>query len=92
MPQSLSRGKKSIFARQIEAQRVKEGNVSLNAPETVQSRVHSSMEMDQCHPADDRELARLSISSVFTKVALIFISVVLDFRAKAGDRTGASGT
>lgn len=70
MPQSLSRGKKSIFARQIEAQRVKEGNVSLYDPETVQKN-DSSMEMDQCHPADDRELASMNISSLYTKVALI---------------------
>lgn len=58
VPQSLSRGKKSIFAHQIAAQRLKEGAASCT-PETVQKN-DSSMETDQCHAADDRELACLN--------------------------------
>ncbi|TWW72065.1 RNA polymerase II-associated protein 1 [Takifugu flavidus] len=52
-PHSLSRGKKSIFARQIAAQRLKEGAASVCTPETVQM-CDSSMETDQCRAADDR--------------------------------------
>ncbi|XP_011616044.2 RNA polymerase II-associated protein 1 [Takifugu rubripes] len=52
-PHSLSRGKKSIFARQIAAQRLKEGAASVCTPETVQM-CDSSMETDQCRAADER--------------------------------------
>lgn len=72
----MSRGKKSIFARQIAAQRLKEGAASLCTPETVQT-CDSSMETDQCHAGDDRELACLNGSSVFVKVSLYFISMAL---------------
>lgn len=79
MPHSLSRGKKSIFARQIAAQRVKEGTASLAAgmpPATVQNN-DSSMETDQCHAADDRESACLNASSVFITVPLILLVFVI---------------
>lgn len=81
VPLSLSRGKKSIFARQIAAQRVKEGTASLAAemhPATFQKN-DSSMEMDQCHATDERELACLNVCFVFIKVPLIFLILLLLF-------------
>lgn len=55
MPLSASSGKKSIFARQIAAQKVKEGRSSLHsAPEATQT-PESSMDMGQCAAADDGE-------------------------------------
>lgn len=69
-PQSLSGGKKSIFARQIAARRLKEGAASLCTPETVQ-KSHSSMETDRA--ADDCELACLSVSSIYSiGIAFLF--------------------
>lgn len=52
MPHSLSGGKKSIFARQIAAQRVKEGTEM--HPATVQ-RNDCSMEIDPFRTPNDRE-------------------------------------
>lgn len=95
-PHSLSRGKKSIFARQIAAQRLKEGSASVCTPETVQM-CNSSMETDQCRAADERELACLNVSSVFVKLSLYFISTALILlsncclRTKVGVWTGACG-
>uniref|UniRef100_H3DIW6 RNA polymerase II associated protein 1 n=1 Tax=Tetraodon nigroviridis TaxID=99883 RepID=H3DIW6_TETNG len=57
VPHSSARGRKSIFARQIAAQRVKEGTASLVAgasPATVQTK-DTCMDTDQCPAADDRD-------------------------------------
>lgn len=63
MPLSSSGGKKSIFARQIAAQRLKEGKTPLHcAPETAQTPElreqnlppETSMDTDQCDAAGDR--------------------------------------
>lgn len=81
VPLPLSRGKKSIFARQILAQRVKEGTVSLAAgmhPATFQKN-DSRMETDQRHSTDDRELACLNVSFVFIKVPLMLLVLLLLF-------------
>lgn len=81
VPLPLSRGKKSIFARQILAQRVKEGTASLAAgihPATFQKN-DSRMETDQRHSADDRELACLNVSFVFIKVPLMLLVLLLLF-------------
>lgn len=79
VPHSLSRGKKSIFARQIAAQRVKEGTESLVAqmhPATVQKN-DSSMETEQCHATDDRELSECLF--FFHQSSPYFVSVVSTF-------------
>lgn len=79
VPHSLSKGKKSIFARQIAAQRVKEGTASLVTemhPATVQKN-DSCMEMDPCQATDDCEWACLNVF-VFTTV-LPFVSIVITF-------------
>lgn len=81
VPHSLSRGKKSIFAHQIAAQRVKEGTASLVAgmhPATIQKN-DSSMDTDQRHATDDREFACLNVSSVFIEVPLILLVLLLLF-------------
>lgn len=70
VPQSLPRGKKSIFARQIAAQRVKEGTVAA----TVQKN-DSCMETDH-HSADDCELACLNVF-VFTTVPLVLLVLLI---------------
>lgn len=98
VPHSLSKGKKSIFARQIAAQRVKEGTASLVPemhPATVQKN-DSCMEMDQCQATDDCEWVCLNVF-VFTTglpIACIVMTFFLSFcclRATAGVWTGASG-
>lgn len=98
VPHSLSKGKKSIFARQIAAQRAKEGTASLVPgmhPATVQKN-DSCMEMDPCQATDNCEWPCLNVF-VFTTV-LPFVSFVITFfvsfcclRATAGVWTGASG-
>ncbi len=60
VPLSTAGGKKSIFARQIAAQRLKEGKAPLHcAPEHTELNLppESSMDTDQCDAADDREQA-----------------------------------
>lgn len=55
MPLSLSCGKKSIFARQIAAQKVIEASTSLGGtPEAAQT-PETSMDTDQRDAAGDRE-------------------------------------
>lgn len=62
MPLSINGGKKSIFARQIAAQRLKEGKTPLNcAPEATQTPEHKEknlppetiMNTDECDAAGD---------------------------------------
>lgn len=58
VPLSSAGGKKSIFARQIAAQRLKEGKTPLHcAPEHTEPNLppETSMDTDQCDAADDRE-------------------------------------
>lgn len=60
MPLSSAGGKKSIFARQIAAQRLKEGKTPLYcAPEDTEQNLppETSMDTDQCDAADNREQA-----------------------------------
>lgn len=55
MQLSSAGGKKSIFARQIAAQRVKEGKTPLHCvPEAVHT-PETSMDTDQCDAAGDRK-------------------------------------
>lgn len=63
VPHSVSRERKSIFARQIAAQRVTEGPASSVTgihPAAVQKN-DSGMETDQHHSTDDRELVSVSL-------------------------------
>lgn len=64
MPLSSAGGKKSIFACQIAAQRLKEGKTPLHcAPEVARTHEHTeqnlpaetSMDTDQCDAADARK-------------------------------------
>lgn len=54
MPKTLSGGK-SIFARQIAAQRVKEGTTSLHCADQTIQKHETNMETDQCNAVDDGE-------------------------------------
>lgn len=55
VPLSSVGGRKSIFARQIAAQRLKEGKTPLHcAPEAAQT-PETSMDTDQCEAADNRK-------------------------------------
>lgn len=69
---SLKGGKKSIFARQIAAQRLKEGKAPLNyAPEAAQTREpreqnlppDTIMDTDECDAAGDHRLQLLTTES-----------------------------
>lgn len=90
VPHSLSKGKKSIFARQIAAQRVKEGAASLVTgmhPGTVQKN-DSCVEMDPCQATDDCEWACLNVF-VFTTVlpfVLVLLLLFLSAFAASGPR------
>lgn len=92
-PHPSATGRKSIFARQIAAQRVKEG--AQMSPATAND---GCIEKDPCHAADDRALACMNVSSLFTRVALILLILLLLFfvcncclRATAGVWTRAPG-
>ncbi|XP_028252000.1 RNA polymerase II-associated protein 1 isoform X2 [Parambassis ranga] len=65
VPLSLAGGKKSIFARQIAAQRIKEGNMSLCSPAETQTHKpkgqnlppKTSMDTDQCNTAEPHSIS-----------------------------------